>query len=118
MVASLGLLHPQILSLEAVPFKGGRSHAYVWKRKLHDYTSFSRQLQNQEAKLFINGIMAEMMQQGIPVLTVHDSISVPARYEQQALEISRKILGQTMSGKARMKISHYGEEKNEYVISI
>jgi hypothetical protein len=95
-----------------------KTHAYVWKRKLHDYTSFSRQLQNQEAKLFINGIMAEMMQQGIPVLTVHDSISVPARYEQQALEISRKILGQTMSGKARMKISHYGEEKNEYVISI
>ena len=27
LVASLGLLHPQILSLEAVPFKGGRS---VW----------------------------------------------------------------------------------------
>jgi len=26
LVASLGLLHPQILSLEAVPFKGGRSH--------------------------------------------------------------------------------------------
>jgi len=25
LVASLGLLHPQILSLEAVPFKGGRS---------------------------------------------------------------------------------------------
>jgi hypothetical protein len=24
-LASLGLLHPQILSLEAVPFKGGRS---------------------------------------------------------------------------------------------
>ena len=25
LVASLGLLHPQILSLEVVPFKGGRS---------------------------------------------------------------------------------------------
>ena len=29
LVASLGLLHPQILSLEAVPFKGGRSEM-VW----------------------------------------------------------------------------------------
>jgi prepilin-type processing-associated H-X9-DG protein len=26
LVASLGLLHSQILSLEVVPFKGGRSH--------------------------------------------------------------------------------------------
>jgi hypothetical protein len=30
LVASLGLLHPQILSLEAVPFKGGRSPAIEW----------------------------------------------------------------------------------------
>jgi hypothetical protein len=95
-----------------------KTHAYVWKCKLHDYTSFSRQLQNLEAELFINGIMAEMMQQGIPVLTVHDSISVPAKHEQQALEISRKILGQTMRGKVRLKINQYGEEENEYTISI
>ena len=93
------------------------THSFVWGSKLHDHTIFSCQLQNQEAKLFLCGIMAKMMQEKIPALTVHDSISVPASFEKRAVEITKTILGQTLRGRARVKISHHGEGSDK-VISI
>jgi len=92
-----------------------KTHSFVWSSKLHDHTTFSCQLQNLEAKLFLCGIMAKMMQEKIPVLTVHDSISVPASFEKKAVEIMKKILGQNLRGRARVKISNYGEGSDKAI---
>jgi hypothetical protein len=88
------------------------THAYIWQEKRRDYKAFARQLQNYEARLFLDGILAEMEQRGIPALTAHDSIAVPESQGELALQISRDVLAE-LAGKGRLKMSNYGsmEEK-------
>lgn len=84
-----------------------KTHAYVWHSKERDYTTFARQLQNIEAKLFVEGILAEMKQNGVPALTVHDSLAVPETHYEQAVDACRKILGENLKGKGRIKATNY-----------
>jgi hypothetical protein len=84
-----------------------KTHAYVWHSKEHDYSAFACQLQNIEAKLFVEGMLAEMMQKGVPALTVHDSLSVPETHYGQAVEACRKILGEKLRGKGRIKATNH-----------
>jgi len=93
-----------------------KTHAFVWQEKAGNYKAFARQLQNLEAKLFLDGILGEMKQRGIPALTAHDSIAVPESKSEQALEISRRILGE-LAGKGRLKMSNYGNQE-EIAIAI
>jgi hypothetical protein len=108
---------PAFLVQEHIAERFPKTHSFIWQSKLHNHKAFSCRLQNQEAELFVSGIMGAMMQERIPVLTVHDSISVPAQFEQRALEITKNILGKNLGGKARVKISHYGNG-SEKAISI
>lgn len=84
-----------------------KTHAYVWNSKDRDYKAFARQLQNIEAKLFVEGILAEMKQNGVPALTAHDSVAVPETHYEQAVEACRKILGERLKGKGRIKATNY-----------
>lgn len=81
------------------------THAFVWEHKTRDHSEFACRLQNIEADLFLDGVYAAMMQAGIPALTVHDSVTVPESLEENALEITIKILGNKLSGKGRLKVT-------------
>ena len=88
------------------------AHAFIWQEKRRDYKAFARQLQNFEARLFLDGVLSEMKQRGIPALTAHDSIAVPESEYELALEISRIKLCE-LKGKGRLKVSNYGNEEEK-----
>lgn len=90
------------------------THAYIWEEKRRDYKAFARQLQNLEARLFLDGILSEMEQRGIPALTAHDSIAVPESEYELAVEVSRIRLYE-LKGKGRLKVSNYGNEEEKAI---
>ena len=93
-----------------------KTHAYIWQRKQADHTQFACHLQNLEAELFVNALLATMKQKGIPALTVHDCLAVPESRLEEALEIAREILKPRLGGKAKLRLSHGGKEEQSIAI--
>jgi len=64
--------------------------AQIRRSKNNNYRRFSWELQKREAELFVDGIFATLTSNGIPALTIHDSIVTTGKYGQQALSRTRK----------------------------
>lgn len=67
---------------------------YVTKiKKDNHYTLLNHRMQNMEAEIFVDGILKELYDKGLPALTVHDSIYVREHDKGIAKEIAHKHLG-------------------------
>lgn len=91
-----------------------KTHEFIWQNKEHNHKAFARELQNLEAKLFLDGILSEMKQRGVPALSVHDSISVPESQSEEAVEICREML-RDLEGRGRLKVSNYGNNEERAI---
>lgn len=91
------------------------THAFVWRSKERDYSAFACQLQNMEAQIFVEGILAEMKQKGVPALTVHDSLSVTEKHYEEAVQACRKVLGNNLHGRGRVKAINYRTNTEEAI---
>jgi S-ribosylhomocysteine lyase LuxS involved in autoinducer biosynthesis len=65
---------------------------YVDSCKKGNYRSFSREMQNREAFIFVDCIFRQLADEGIPALTVHDSIYFKVRDLSRAKEIAEEHL--------------------------
>jgi len=87
-----------------------QTHRFIWQSKESNHKAFARQLQNLEAKLFLDGILSEMKQKRISALSVHDSIAVPESQSEEAVRICRTMLRE-LEGRGRLKVSNYGNNE-------
>lgn len=60
--------------------------------KSKDFKDAPRLLQRVESYLFLEKIAKPLIQKGIPVLTIHDSIIVPEKHKGQALSLMEDVL--------------------------
>lgn len=87
-----------------------KTHAFIMDSKSSNYRQFARRLQDAEAEIFLDGLLATLIEKDVPALTVHDSVSVPQSHLATTLAVASEILGRKMKGKGRLKICGGGEE--------
>lgn len=75
-IRKVGTTQPQALKIqEWMRDKYETSAKFIDSRKTGRYYGlFSREMQNKEAAIFVDGIFRELNQRGVVVLTIHDSI--------------------------------------------
>ena len=83
---------------------------YRWmvEKKRLDYTEFSRMLQTLESKMMYGEIVPKLYDESYPILTIHDSVHVPANKVAEAKTVVRdavaKIIG-TRGGNVLTSVS-------------
>ena len=94
----------QVQNLIAKLFPVTSKHM-VDKKLREGYSNFSIEMQNAEAKIFVNGIYKNLMRKDIPSLLIHDSIYVPNHWVKVTEEIMKNHLDKAI-GKDLYKIKH------------
>jgi len=62
------------------------------EKKRNGHAQLSCDLQDREAALFVDGMMGDLTNEGIPVLTVHDALYIRQQDQGRAMEIADKHL--------------------------
>ncbi len=76
--------------------------------KIRNHKDLSVYLQRVESYIFIDCIARELVEEGIIPLTIHDSIVVETRYEQQAVEIMQRVFMQHFNALPTLKVTYLG----------
>jgi hypothetical protein len=77
--------------------------------KSRDYKDAPKMLQRVESYLFLEKIAKPLLKEGIPVLTIHDSIVVHEKYADKAMSLMKSILFEHIGEEPSIKLEKWGE---------
>lgn len=83
-------------------------HKKVVQGKMIDHRVLNRELQNKEAEIFLDGVLADLIAEGVHALTIHDAVYVPISSADKAVRIVRDYLQPILAGKAILRVEREG----------